>query len=111
MKVLFDVNMPRPLRNELPGHEVVTAQAMGWGELENGDLIEAAERQGFEALITADRNLRYQQNLAGRKLGIVALPDNRLLALKNIAPRIRGALDRLKPGDYIELKLPTDSSA
>jgi hypothetical protein len=43
MKVLFDVNMPCPLRRELPGHEIVTAQSMGWNELENGDLIAAAE--------------------------------------------------------------------
>jgi hypothetical protein len=46
MKVLFDVNTPRPLRQELPGHEVITAQAMGWGELENGDLSDAAEKVG-----------------------------------------------------------------
>lgn len=106
MKVLFDVNMPRPLRRELPGHEVVTAQAMGWGELGNGDLIDAAERGGFDALVTADRNLRYQQNLAGRKLGIVVLPSNKLRLLKTIAPDIRRALDAMKPGDYVEFDLP-----
>lgn len=103
MKVLFDVNMPRPLRRELPGHEVVTAQAMGWGELENGDLIAAAEKAGFPALVTADRNLRYQQNLTGRTIGIVVLPSNKLRLLKTLAPAIRQTLDGLKPGDYIEL--------
>ena len=103
MKVLFDVNMPRPLRHELPGHEIITAQAMGWGELENGDLIDAAEKAGFAALVTADRNLRYQQNLAGRTLGIVVLPSNKLRLLKAIAPEIRRALDALRPGDYVEL--------
>lgn len=103
MKVLFDVNMPRPLRRELPDHEVVTAQAMGWGELENGDLIEAAERAGFDVLITADRNLRYQQNLTGRRLGIVVLPGNKLRVLRTIAPDIRRTLNELKPGDYVEL--------
>lgn len=103
MKVLFDVNMPRPLRRELPAHEVVTAQAMGWGELENGDLIDAAERADFDALVTADRNLRYQQNLTGRRLGIVVLPSNHLRVLKTIAPGIRRTLDALKPGDYVEL--------
>ena len=63
MKVLFDVNTPRPLRQELPVHQVITAQVMGWGQLENGDLIDAAEKAGFEALVTADRHWRYQQNL------------------------------------------------
>ena len=103
MKVLFDVNMPRPLHRELPAHEVVTAQAMGWGELENGDLIEAAERAGFDVLITADRNLRYQQNLTGRRLGIVVLPGNKLRVLRTIAPDICRTLNELKPGDYVEL--------
>ena len=103
MKVLFDVNMPRPLRRELPGHEVITAQAMGWGELENGDLIDAAEKAGFAALVTADRNLRYQQNLAGRTIGIIVLPNNKLRLLKMIAPEIRRVLDTLRPGDYVEL--------
>ena len=103
MKVLFDVNMPRPLRHELPGHEVITAQAMGWGELENGDLIDAAEKAGFAALVTADRNLRYQQNLAGRTIGIIVLPNNKLRLLKMIAPEIRRVLDTLRPGDYVEL--------
>lgn len=106
MKVLFDVNMPRPLRRELPGHEVVTAQTMGWGELENGDLIDAAERGGFDVLVTADQNLRYQQNLARRTLGIVVLPCNKLRVLKTIATDICRALDEMKPGGYIELQLP-----
>ena len=103
MKVLFDVNMPRPLRRELPGHEVITAQKMGWGELENGDLIDAAEKAGFDVLVTADRNLRYQQNLTGRRLGIVVLPSNKLRVLRTIAPDIRRTRDALKPGDYVEL--------
>ena len=103
MKVLFDVNIPRPLRQKLPGHEVITAQAMGWGELENGALIDAAEKAGFGGLVTADRNLRYQQNLLGRRLGFVVLPCNKLRVLKTIAPEILRALDTLKPGDYVEL--------
>src|SRR5439155_24811818 len=69
MKVLFDVNTPRPLRQELPGHEVITAQAMGWGELENGDWIDAADEAELGALVTADRNLLSQQTLSGRRLG------------------------------------------
>jgi len=103
MKVLFDVNMPRPLRKELPGHDVVTAQAMGWGELENGDLIDAAEKANFDVMVTADRRLRYQQNLSGRCLCIVVLPSNKLRVLKTISPQIRQCLDAAKPGDYFEL--------
>ena len=60
MKILFDVNMPRPLRNSFSGHEVLTAQSQGWTELKN---IAAAEKGGFDVLLTADKNLRYQQAL------------------------------------------------
>ena len=103
MKVLFDVNMPRPLRKELPGHDVVTAQEMGWGELENGDLIDAAEKANFDVMLTADRKLRHQQNLSARRLCIIVLPSNKLRVLKTIAPEIRRRLDATKPSDYIEL--------
>jgi hypothetical protein len=103
MKVLFDVNMPRPLRKDLSGHEVITAQSMNWAELENGELIDAAEKAGFNAFVTADKNLQYQQKLIGRRIGIVVLPVNRLRELKAIAPRINEALDSLKPGDFVEL--------
>ena len=66
---------------------------MGLGELENGDLIDAAEKAGFGALVTADRNLRSQQNLFGRRHGIVVLPTNKLRVLKTIAPEICRTLD------------------
>ncbi len=72
MKVLFDQGTPAALRRELTGHLVATAFEMGWAELGNGDLIAAAEA-AFDALITTDQNLRYQQNLSDRKLAV--LPD------------------------------------
>ncbi len=103
MKVLFDVNMPRPLRRELPGHEVVTAQTMGWGELVNGDLLQAAEKEGFDAFVTSDRNLRYQQNLTSRRIAILVVPSNNLRVLAQMTATIRAAVDQLKPGDYVEL--------
>ena len=103
MKVLFDVNLPRPLRKELLDHEVITAQSMNWGALENGELIDAAEKAGFNPFLTADKNLQYQQKLSGRRIGILVLPGNKLRELKAIAPRICKALDELKPGDFVEL--------
>jgi predicted nuclease of predicted toxin-antitoxin system len=105
MKILFDVNMPRPLRGALPGHEILTAQSQGWAELKNGDLIAAAEKNGFDVLITADKNLSYQQNLIARKIAILVLPTNKLKILKRIAPHIRATLDSLKPGDFLEIEI------
>ncbi|WP_299788534.1 hypothetical protein [Ramlibacter sp.] len=46
---------------------------MGWGTLQNGALIAAAEAEGFDVFLTTDKKLKYQQNLAGRRLAIVVL--------------------------------------
>jgi hypothetical protein len=73
MKILFDQGTPVPLRRHLSGHMVDTAYECGWAALANGDLITAAEQNGYGLLITTDRNLRYQQNFAGRQLAILVL--------------------------------------
>ena len=73
MRILFDQGTPAPLRQLLRGHNVSTAYEMGWSELANGDLLAAAEAD-FDALVTTDQNLRYQQDLAGRRLAILVLP-------------------------------------
>ncbi len=53
MKILFDQGTPVPLRRSLPGHQVHTAYERGWSELGNGDLLAAAERDGYELLLTS----------------------------------------------------------
>jgi len=66
MKILFDQGTPVPLRKLLPDHSIITAYERGWQTLENGDLIAAAEADGFDIIITTDQNLKYQQNLTDR---------------------------------------------
>ena len=73
MRILLDQGTPVPLRAILAGHEVSTAYELGWSTLSNGELLLAAETR-FELLVTTDQNLRYQQNLAGRRLSILVLP-------------------------------------
>ena len=68
MKVLLDVCTPVQVRQALPDHVVHTAVKLGWGELENGDLLREAEAAKFDLLIIRDKNLRHQQNLTGRRL-------------------------------------------
>jgi hypothetical protein len=102
MKVLFDVNTPHPLKRHLTEHEVTFAQDMGWSELRNGDLIRAAEGR-FDVLLTADQNLRYQQNLRGRTLAIVVLPTNRLREVLRYVEDIRSALATLTRGEFVEI--------
>jgi hypothetical protein len=73
MRILFDQATPVPIRAYLERHVVSTASQQGWHTLTNGDLLTAAETAGFDVLLTTDKNLRYQQNLATRKIAIVVL--------------------------------------
>jgi hypothetical protein len=76
---------------------------MGWDALANGDLIAAAEAAGFDALVTADRNIRYQQNLAERRIALAVLGTNRWSAIEAQAHRVADALSAIGPGGYAEI--------
>lgn len=105
MKILFDQGTPVPLRRELAGHVVDTAFERGWSALKNGQLLDAAEQDAFDVLITTDQNLKHQQHLVGRQLAVVVL-------LSTSWPRIRLRIDDIlavvgtvSPGDYIEIPI------
>ncbi|MEQ1862980.1 MAG: hypothetical protein ABMA13_23915, partial [Chthoniobacteraceae bacterium] len=74
--MLLDECVPVQVRDALAGYEVTTVQQMGWRGIGNGDLLAAAESAGFDLFILADKNLRYQQNLTGRRLAILELWTN-----------------------------------
>jgi hypothetical protein len=73
MRVLFDQATPVPIRPYLEGHDVRTAAQQGWDSLKNGELLSAAEAAGFDVILTTDKNMRYQQNLAGRTIAVVVV--------------------------------------
>ena len=73
MRIIFDNGTPRGVATALAGHTVEEARSRGWDILRNGELLDAAETAGFEVFLTTDRNIRYQQNLTGRKIAIVVL--------------------------------------
>ena len=73
MHILFDQGIPVPLRQSLTHHEVATAYERNWAQLKNGELLDAADRDGFEIFVSADTNLKYQQNLKSRRIAIVVL--------------------------------------
>jgi hypothetical protein len=102
-RILLDQNAPVGLRDILKGFEVGTAHAMGWAAYSNGDLIEAAEHAGFEVLITADKNLRYQQNLAKRRIAIIVLGSNRWETVQGSRAAIAAAVADARPGTVIEM--------
>ncbi len=103
MKILFDQGTPAPLRNYLPSHEVTTAAEQGWDDLSNGDLISAAEQAGFDILVTTDRNLRYQQNLTTRMIGIAVVLQSAWPILRERAEDVAAIIITLQPQDYLEI--------
>jgi hypothetical protein len=90
----------------LAGHNVELADQLGWRDLTNGELLSAAEQAGFDLLLTADINLRYQQNLSGRRIAIVALSTNAWPIVRDHAAQIVEAADAARPGSYAEVSLP-----
>ncbi len=106
MKILFDQGAPVPLRNHLPNHIVETAYERGWSSLKNGDLLTLAEAEGFDVLVTTDQNLRYQQNLSGRRIGVLVLTTTNWPRIKKDAALVVRSLDNLHPGSYEEIDFP-----
>lgn len=106
MKVLLDVCTPVQVRQALLGHEIHTAVKMGWGQLENGELLRVAESAGFDLFIVCDKNLRTQQNLAGRRLAILELWTNHRPTLEQHFALIRQNAERMQPGEYRALSGP-----
>jgi hypothetical protein len=105
MRVLLDECVPLQVRHAPPGHEVATAQRMGWGGISNGDLLDKAEREAFEVFIVADKNLRYQQNLSGRRIAILELWTNHRPTLEKYFAEIRAAVEKLSAGEYFVLEI------
>jgi predicted nuclease of predicted toxin-antitoxin system len=106
MRVLIDECAPSALRHTLArgGHDCRTVQEMGWSGKKNGELLGLAENE-FDELITVDTNVRYQQNLIGRKIAIVLLraPSNRLAHLTLHFDACEQAHWAIKPGDFVEV--------
>jgi hypothetical protein len=76
MRVLLDECIPRKFKSELTGHECSTVPECGLAGKKNGELLASAERQGFEAFVTLDRGIQYQQNLAGRAIALLIIRAN-----------------------------------
>ncbi len=106
MRILFDQATPVPIRSYLAGHVVRTAAQQGWDRLRNGDLLRVAEQAGFDVLLTTDKNMLYQQSLAGRKIAIVVLSLQQWPELRLHIRKVIQAVDAAKPGTRTEVDLP-----
>jgi hypothetical protein len=106
MLILFDNGTPAPLRYALKGHVVVEALERGWDRLLNGGLIAAVEAAGFELLLTTDKNMRYEQDLKGRKIAFVVIGNQQWPTLRRYVERVVAAVDAATPGSYAEVDIP-----
>jgi hypothetical protein len=105
MKILLDECVPWPMHRFLLGHDCSTAQRNGWGGIENGDLIRLAET-AFDLFITSDQNIRYQQNLAHRRIAILVLSTNDYRRIQSASELIRQSIQTLKPAGFDLLEIP-----
>ena len=105
MHILIDECLPKKLKHVLKEHTVFTVQEKGWSGLENGDLLHIAEKE-FDVLLTADRNIEYQQNIINFNIALVVLVAyiNRLDRLLPLMPQLREVLKVIQPKQiaYIE---------
>lgn len=106
MLILFDHVTPRGIARFLQGHTVVMAKNLGWDRLTNGELLAEAERAGYDVLLTADKNMRYQQNLAGRRIALVVLSTPQWPFVRLHLDKIAAAVNACTPGSFAEVDIP-----
>jgi predicted nuclease of predicted toxin-antitoxin system len=105
MKILLDECVPWPLHRFLPGHTCTSVQAQGWSGVRNGELLERAEGQ-FDVFITSDQNLRYQQNLTGKRIGILELSTNDLRRIQAASALIEEAIGKIQLSEFKHVSIP-----
>jgi uncharacterized protein DUF5615 len=102
MRILFDECVPRPLRRYFTGHFVATVARMGWAGIKNGELLDLADGQ-FDVLLTVDRSIPFQQNIANRQMAVLVLiaQGTQLEALQPLVPDALIALNTIQPGTVV----------
>jgi len=104
VRILLDGCVPRRLGRDLGPHEVSTLPAMGWSDLDDGPLLDRMAGR-FDVLVTTDKSIPHQQNLAERPVAVIVLraESNRLADLRPLVPELRATLDQAKPGQFYEV--------
>jgi hypothetical protein len=104
MRILFDSCCPRPSRKYLSGHEVTTAQELGWEELRNGELLQRVQAQ-FDVMISTDSNIEYQQRLQDYGIALIVLRSvsGQVAELAQLMPDCLKALSVIQRGECLYL--------
>lgn len=105
MKLLLDENLPHKLRTEIVGHDVFTVAFLGWSGIDNGELLTKASQAGFDALISNDRGLEYEQGQSSLPLAIIVLlvKANTMEEIRPLYPALHQALQSLAPRSFVKL--------
>lgn len=106
MRILFDHNVPAPLARCLTGHEIGVAKRLGWDRMVNGHLLDAAEKAGFELLMTADKNMYYQQDFRDRQIALIVIGNPSWPILRNHLDLVVEAIHASGPGTFLEVEIP-----
>jgi len=105
MRILLDECVPWPIHKLLSLHICESTQRCGWTGIKNGELLKLAEGQ-FDLFITSDQNLRYQQNLHGRRIAILQLSTNKLNPIIAATLQLQDAIATITPGEFRTLTIP-----
>lgn len=105
MKILLDECLPLDFRHSFPDHDAHSAEWAGLKGKKNGELLRDAELAGYEVILTVDQGIPHQQNLAGRRLSIVAIRSrtNQLEHLLPLVDAILTALEKIGPSQIVPI--------
>lgn len=105
MKLLLDENLPHQLRNEVHGYQCVTVAYMGWKGIGNGELLQRAASEGFDALLTKDAGLPYERNLTDLPVSVVVIraASNDIDDIRPIIPALLKVLNTLQPRQLVHV--------
>ncbi len=103
MRILLDECVPWPMHRLLTNHSCTNVQTQGWGGIKNGERLAETD---FELFITSDQNIRYQQNLAGRKIAVLELSTSDIERIEAAASLIQDAVDQIEPEQFQQLEIP-----
>ena len=112
MRILLDECVPRALKRKILGHSVLTVHEAGWAGKKNGELLHLMHHAGISVLLTADRNMNYQQNLGRPQISLIVMvaPTNRPEDLLPLIPSVLAVLNHIAPGERIEVGGDTPSN-
>ena len=105
MRELLDECLPRPLTRDLPGHDVTTVQRQGWAGTGNGAPLRLMAAAGFDAFLTVDKGVEFQQKISALPFGVVALraASNDVDDLRPLMPEVLAVLPTRRPGQLVRV--------